>query len=199
MSLRIPLSVVRWKAPANDRRVRYQHGDRQLIPEEVVLQRWKERSKEQSALASGVRFDGCRLPPGTWGLLRSWFDAGLRRQDAVRADVLQQYADRSRAAGVKLKAPHSSKFAAVISFLEDRKVLMPVVNRRRDAAAPGIPDLFLYRVDRHDRIHGGRFVEVKRWNRTKKTRERVSPQQKDELTFLRGLNLAAQVVYLMEG
>lgn len=149
-------------------------------------------------MASGLRFDGCRLPPGTWTLLRRWVDEGLQPSDAVKPEVLQAYAGRARRSDATLRAPQASKFADMLSFLEQRRVLTAIVNRQRDPAAPGIPDLFLYRVGRDGRVHGGRFVEVKRWSRADRAREQVSSEQKAELAFLRGLGLAAQVVYLIE-
>jgi len=197
VSLRIPLSVRRY-VPATAGRVRYQHGDARLIPEELVLRRWKDRSNEPSAKASGVRFDGCRLPSGTWTLLRNWFEAGLRREDVGDAAVLKQYAQKRRAAYANHRAPEASKFAAMLSFLEQKGVLRDVVERARSLDNPGLPDLFLYRVDRKGRVHGGRFVEVKRWGTRRNVRERVSAAQKEELAFLTQLGLSAQVVYLRE-
>jgi hypothetical protein len=197
VSLRIPLSVRRY-VPATAGRVRYQHGDARLIPEELVLRRWKDRSNEPSAKASGVRFDGCRLPSGTWTLLRNWFEAGLRREDVGDAAMLKQYAEMSRAARVTLRAPQASKFVALLSFLEQKGVLRDVVERARSLDNPGLPDLFLYRVDRKGRVHGGRLVEVKRWDRRRRVRERVSVAQREELAFLTQLGLSAQVVYLRE-
>jgi len=91
-----------------------------------------------------------------------------------------------------------SKFAALLSFLEHKGVLRDVVDRPRSLDNPGLPDLFLYRVDQKGRVHGGRFVEVKRWDRRRRARERVSVAQKEELAFLTQLGLSAQVVYLRE-
>ena len=164
MSLRIMLSVRRC-SPATRGRVRYQHGDARLIPEELVLRRWKDRSNEPSAKASGVRFDGCRLSPGTWTLLRQWLAQGLRQEDLTDPAVLKQYAEMSRVARVTLRAPQASKFVALLSFLEQKGVLRDVVERPRSRDNLGLPDLFLYRADRKGRVHGGRFVEVKRWDR----------------------------------
>ena len=77
-SLRISTTVKRCP-PSSGRpdRVRYRHGAEQLIPEMIVLRRWRDRSKEPSATARGERMDGMRLPPGTWRLLRQWLDEGL--------------------------------------------------------------------------------------------------------------------------
>jgi hypothetical protein len=197
MSLRIQTSVVR-SVSAQPGRVRYVHGAGALIPEELVLRRWKDRSKEDSARIQGIRFDGCRLPPGTWTLLKHWLDAGLQLTDVTDPEALQRCADDSRTAGLKLKAPHASKFAAMIGFLQKKGVLHKVLERERDPESPGLPDLFLYRIDRSGDVQGGRFVEVKRWNRNDGFRERLSPTQKDELAFMRSLGLRADVVYLLE-
>jgi hypothetical protein len=199
MSLRIPLTVTRWSPSGRPDRVRYCYGTLALIPEELVLRRWRDRSREPSATARGVRFDGCRLPPGTWRLLRRWMEDGLSLEELTNQDVLSRHAERSRQAGLKLRAPQVTKFAAMLGFLKEKKkgVLQKVMDRPRAADKPGIPDLFLYRVDRNGHVQGGRFVEVKRWDRRRKS-ERVSTAQKEEIAFLRGLGLVAEVVSLLE-
>jgi hypothetical protein len=68
----------------------------------------------------------------------------------------------------------------------------------RDDISPGIPDLFLYRVDAATGVHGGRFVEVKRRVRLTGYREPVSAAQRREHALLRSLNLKVNVVYLVE-
>jgi hypothetical protein len=97
-----------------------------------------------------------------------------------------------------LRTPQLTKFAAMLGFLNGRGVLRTVTGRTRDAANPGLPDLFLYKVDASGRVHGGRFVEVKRSDRRRKRREAVSAAQKAELAFLKSLGLKAHVVYLEE-
>jgi hypothetical protein len=198
MSLRIPLTVTR--CPDRDRagRVRFDHEGDCLIPEEVVLRRWKERSREPDAIAAGVRFDGCRLPSGTWTLLRRWLDDGLLLEDVTDPAALHDRVERSRQSGELLRTPVSTKFAAMTRYLVEKKALRAIVDRDRPEASPGLPDLFLYRVDREGRVHGGRFVEVKRWDPVRKKRERVSEAQRAELDFLKGLGLKARIVYLVE-
>lgn len=198
MSLRIPLTVKRCATPDRAGRVRYAHDDDCLIAEDVVLRRWKERSRETEARSAGVRFDGCRLPSGTWTLLRQWIEEGLAAPDLTNPAVLRTHAERNRALGGTLRTPVSTRFAALIRFLERKHVLTDVVGRTRSAEKPGLPDLFLYRIDGGGRVLGGRFVEVKRRNEALGTRERVSATQQEELAFLRGLGLRAQVVYLRE-
>jgi hypothetical protein len=191
MSLRIPLSVVRISASSARGRVRYPHRNRQLIPEELVLRRWRDRSTEDSATARGVRFDGCRLPPGTWRLVHNWFQNGLSIDDVGDPAALAKHAERTRNNAERLRAPQVGELAAMLTFLKKRRVLDVVIDRPRDARNPGIPDLFLYCVDRNGNVHDGRFVEVKR-NMRKKARGRVSDAQKEELAFLKELGLAAQ-------
>ena len=131
-------------------------------------------------------------------MLKAWLEEGLLWHAVTDASVLSQFTERSRASGTKLRVPEATKFAAMNAFLQKRRVLRHVVMRARPAVNPGLPDLFLYRLDRHGRVHGGRLVEVKKWDRRKKVREPLSSGQKDELQFLRGLGLMATVVYLLE-
>ena len=179
-------------------RIRYAFGDQRLIPEDLVLRRWRERSRNAWAQARGVKFDGCRLPPGTWRLLALWLREGLRSEDVSNPEVLQEFHDRSRTQRLTLRAPHASKFALLLGFLKRKGALDAILSRDRDPANPGIPDLFLYKVDRQGRVYDGGFVEVKRWNRQRRFRERVSPQQRAEIDFLNGIRLDARVVYLLE-
>jgi len=197
MSLRIPLTVKRCARRDTAGRVLYEHDEECLIPEQIVLRRWKARSKEDDARSAGIRFDGCRLPSGTWTLLRQWMEEGLPTGDLTKASVLNEHAERNRTLGGKLRTPVSTKFALMLGYLEKKKVLREIVARRRAVDTPGLPDLFLYRVDREGRVLGGRFVEVKRQGPTG-VRERLSSAQKEELVFLRSLGLKARVVYLLE-
>src|SRR5204862_5934112 len=93
-SLRIPLTVTRCPPVGRSKRVRYQHGDQRLIPEMTVLRRWRDRSKESTAKANGTRFDGCRLPPGTWRLLTQWLENGLAFEDVTNPSALAEHAER---------------------------------------------------------------------------------------------------------
>ena len=168
MSLRIKLSVVRVaRSPDKAGRVRYRQGNRALIPEAIVLRRWKDRSTEKPALDSGITFDGCRLPSGTRTLVKQRLADGLPWDGLSNPMVLARHAEKSRVMGNTLRAPEPTKFAAMNAFLQQRGVLRAVVERERDLKNPGLPDLFLYRLDRDKRVHGGRFVEVKRWDKPK--------------------------------
>ena len=81
MSLRIHLTARRCN-PEVPGRVRFLLGNKAVTPEGLVLGRWKARSQEPSALADGVTFDGCRLPPGTWRVLLEAERRGLSLVDA---------------------------------------------------------------------------------------------------------------------
>jgi hypothetical protein len=198
MSLRIKLTARRCPPDKKTTRVRYEHGEARLIPEELVRRRWRERTNAASAQAAGVRFDGCRLPPGTWILVGEWLQSGLQESDVSNAEVLARHLERTEPDTRKLRTPHVTKLAEMLGYLQRKRVLRKILARQRNPANPGLPDLFLYKVDRNGRVIDGRFVEVKRWDRRKKDRERVSPAQKAELAFLIGLRLKAQVVYLLE-
>lgn len=197
MSLRIKLTAKRCP-PGAKLRVRYQHGNACLIPEELVLRRWKDRSKEASARATGLVYEGCRVPPGTWTLLQQWLREGLQEADVTNAELLGGHAVRTRLGGSKLRAPQADKLADMLAYLVRRGVLRDVCDHPRAPASPGLPDLFLYKVDSDARVHGGQFVEVKRWDCRSNVREPVSAAQKAELSFLVSLGLKARVLFLQE-
>src|SRR3954454_22802846 len=161
MSLRIPLTVERCDGTDAAGRVRYRHGDRCLIPEAIVLRRWQERTNEPAQRAKHTQFDGCRLPSGTWTLLRAWIRDGLPPESLTNPKVLDEYAARNRAAGGKLRTPVASKFAQMIRYLVNKRAVEQIIDRERSLENPGIPDLFLYRLDAEKRVYGGYFVEVK--------------------------------------
>jgi VRR-NUC domain len=198
MSLRIPLTVERCAGADRAGRVRYRYRDRCLIPEDIVLRRWQDRTNEPAQRGKRTRFEGCRLPSGTWTLLLAWTRDGLPVESLTDAKALNECAARNRAAGGKLRTPVPSKFAHLLGYLLSRGVLDDVIRRERSVEHPGLPDLFLYRLDSRGRVHGGMFVEVKRSNPHARTREKVSPAQRDEIAFLKRLGLRAQVVYLVE-
>jgi len=196
MPLRIPRAVSR--CVCSGRRVRLIHKDRCLTPEDIVLRRWRERSREPLAVRSGTVFAGCRLPPGTWRIVQACLNHGFDVAGRIDIAGLAALVARIRQREPTWRAPHASKLAALITYLRMKHVLIPVLQRRRDAAAPGIPDLFLYR--RHDEhpVFGGRFVEVKRAIPHLNWKEAVSSAQRQELAFLRERGLKAQVLYLQE-
>ena len=197
MSLRIQLTVKRCPH-AHTGRVRFVLGHVCRPGEAVVLRRWRDRSSEARPKAADETFDGCRLPPGSWFLLNACAAVGLRLDVPIESAVLRLFLDDARREHPTWRAPQVDKFARVIEFLRQRKVLRQVLERTRDPDNPGLPDLFLWRRDRDGAINGGQFVEVKRHVRLMRWKEPLSKAQKQELEFLRGLDLKAHAVYLIE-
>ena len=192
MSLRIPLTATR--CHGDDRRGRFDYNGRCLTPEGLVLRRWQDRSKEHT----GTRFDGCRLPPGTWRVLQACFADGLTIDAAQQEELLAEAVDNVRSRHPTWRAPTASKLAALVRFLVSRGVLERVLTVERDEMSPGIPDLFLYRADDARGVQGGRFVEVKRKTRRPAWKEPVSRAQRREHALLRSLGLRVSVVYIDE-
>ena len=197
MSLRIPLTVQRCPGAAKGK-VRFCEAGKCLIAEQVVLRRWRARSQTARARGRGETFDGCRLPPNTWNLVLDCRHHGLSERDLVNPDALQAAIAAARVRHPTWRAPHAAKLAPLLRFLLGRRVLTAVLERERDAANPGLPDLFLWRRTPERPVHGGRFVEVKRRLLRPAWRERLSLAQRAELQFLRSLGLKAGVVYLIE-
>jgi VRR-NUC domain-containing protein len=198
VSLRIPLTAVRCNC-GEGRRVRFQHGSKCVTPEGLVLRRWKDRTQAPLQEAAGIVFDGCRLPPGTWRVLLEAESCGLALNQPFDRDQLMSFIDRVRRERPELRAPQVDKFLGLLDWLRGRGVLVDMVRRERSAESPGIPDLFLFRRDRTGRVHGGRFVEVKRATTKPYWREPLSASQREEMQFLNEQGLKATVAYVLEG
>ena len=198
MSLRIPLAVTRCPPGPGHDRVRYQYQDRCLTPEGVVLRRWRDRSLAPSAIQSRTVFDGCRLPPGTWRIVHACIGRGLAHGDVIDEEELRRHVTAVRIEHPTWRAPQTTKLAALIQFLSGRRVLEKVLSATRDDRSPGIPDLFVYRVNAAKGVHDGRFIEVKRHVRSTGDKERISRAQRREHQLLRSLKLRVSVVYLLE-
>ncbi len=168
---------------------------RREIPEEVVLIRWRRRSKP------GRTYSGTRLPPGIWRALSTVLGpdiANWRHQSA--ADIEQAIA-KARATlhvdernGRPPAVPHAAAVHALIAVL-GTSILTQLVERHADEARhanPGVPDLFLYAVRDDGRIESPRFVEVK------KPEEKLSEHQADEIAFMTMRGLDARVLRLLE-
>ena len=110
-SLRIPLTAVR--VAGKDRRVRYQLGSRAVTPEDLILGRWKARTRSAT---NGDVFDGCRLPPGTWRLLAAAHQAGLDLSGPVDRDELSRHIQAIRTRQPKLRGPQVDKWMALIAW-----------------------------------------------------------------------------------
>ncbi len=199
MILRISRTAHR--VAADDVRVRYEWRGRAVIAEELVLRRWKDRSSTPAALQRGEVFDGCRLHPHIWSTLSACVDAGLRLDATLNAEMLRHAMEGVKARGVHTGPVRADKYVTLVHFLRQKRVLLEVLHRARDAASPGVPDLFLWRHKADGAPYGAGFVEVKRrakgidgrWRR-----ERVSQTQRDELAFLTGLGLSAREVFIRE-
>lgn len=197
MSLGIPLTVRRCKHPEHQRgRVRFMLGKRCGIGEDVVLRRWRDRSRETVARQKRITFDGCRLPPGTFQLLDACRKQGLNLDAPVTPDILRPFYERARAEHPTWRAPTPTKLAAVITCLAKTKRLTRIVNRERKAENPGLPDVFLWKRDEDGKPFGGQFIEVKR--RARGFIERLSKEQQAEIAFLKSIGARTRHVYLTE-
>jgi hypothetical protein len=197
MSLGISLTVRRCK-PAEHQggRVRFVLGKRCRPGEAVVLRRWRDRSREPSAVATGTTFDGCRLPPGTFQLLDACAKAGLELCAAVTPEILRPYYKCARVEHPRWKAPNVTHLAALMACLANTKRLIAIVKHERRTENPGLPDLFLWKRDKKGRPFGGQFIEVKR--RTRTFTEPLSKEQRAEIVFLKSIGVKARPVYLIE-
>lgn len=163
---------------------------RDMIPEEVILYRWRRKKT-----TSGVVFKGTRLPPGTWrAVLACYMKEGSC--DGFTPSAIRAAIDRLNEEELDptLRYPNIDALRAMVSHLQKRRALKPILLRHLldvDPSAPGIPDLFLYSLAPDGTVVSARFVEVKR------PVERVSKAQVDELRFLRSLGLRAGLVRLM--
>jgi hypothetical protein len=180
------------------RRVKYlvdpraREGERKN-PEQLVLWRWRRRKSEGVASRHGAR-----LEPSTWRTLgtilggdyRTWQRLSV---EDIRRRLVETEAMRRRR---HLRAPSAECIVAILRTVKPA-VVRRIIERhldpeRVDPRRPGVPDLFLWAVDRSGRSCSPRFVEVKRPD------ERLYPHQKDEIEFLRSLGLEAGVFRLEE-
>jgi hypothetical protein len=159
MSLRIPQTVTRCATPDRQGRVRYEDGVTRVIGENIVLRRWRQRGDEPRARAASETFDGLRLRPGTWTLLLACQRYGLRLDAAIDVERLTRCLEQARRDHPKCGAAHPSKLVHLLRFLQQRRVLRAVAERARNPEKPGLPDLFLYRLNAEGEVFGGRFVE----------------------------------------
>ena len=158
-----------------------------MIPEHVVLTRWRKKVPR-----AGETYHGFRLPPGTWRVLTDveFEDFDWRR---ASADRVRRALGLVKRRNPTLRAPRPAALLTLGRRLEEIGVLLGVLERGRDPEHPGTPDLFLYRKNAYGFVEGEKFVEVK------SPGDRVSKEQRAELEFLRGLiGLDAGVVRLIE-
>lgn len=163
---------------------------REMIPEEVILYRWRRKKT-----TPGVVFKGTRLPPGTWrAVLACYMKKG--GVEGITSSAIRAAIDRLDMEEIDptLRYPNIDALRVMVTHLEKRRALEPILLRHLlgvDPGAPGIPDLFSYSLAPDGTVASARFVEVKR------PVERVSKAQVDELRFLRSLGLRAGLVRLM--
>jgi hypothetical protein len=166
-------------------------GDERAIPEDVVLLRWRRRLMDRHT------FHGCRLGPNTWRAIGYAF--GSDAEQICRLSVEQIAAGRKDLGLDKdthhFWLPDASTVACLLEALGPgqldkilRRHLSPDrVNRF------GTPDLFLFAKKRSDaKVSFFRLVEVK------KPQEQISPDQHEEIAFLRSIGVPARVLRLIE-
>jgi hypothetical protein len=176
--------------PENRRgRVFYNEDGKWMVPEHVVLSRWRNKTAQ-----AGETYHGFRLPPGTWQTLiefkeTDWYNATI--------DDVRRKAVRIRRHHPTLGAPPPAMLLVLANHLENLGVRWIVLEHAcnkslRHPEHPGVPDLFLYRKNARGFVEGEKFVEVTRPG------EKLSEQQAEELEFLRRLGLGAGLVRLIE-
>jgi hypothetical protein len=168
-----------------------QASGEKAIPETVVLKRWRKRKLD------GHQFFGTRLSPTVWRAVAFCFDMtaeGLCSLSKIEIEQACVLAHQKLKEGL-LKLPSPDHLYHLLSALGPSRVER-VISRHLSADRAdrfGTPDLFLYSVSA---AKGGvsffRLVEVKR------PRERISPDQQEELDFLISLGLPARVLRLSE-
>jgi hypothetical protein len=125
------------------------------------------------------------------------FADGYCLESDSSGEGLEQTLVAVRAREPQWKAPPAVHLSALLRLLSERGRLVQMLERQRDSAAPGLPDLALYRRAPNGRPYGVIFAEVKRT--AGKWREPLSPAQRSELSFLRALGFKAGVVRVVEG
>lgn len=179
-----------------DGRVRYlidpdgRCGER-AIPEDVVLTRWRQR------VMTGYSFHGCRLGPNLWRAIGRGL--GMDAQSLCNLHISQISRAREELhRGTKehyLKLPDPSALIELFTLLRPER-LQIILDRHHDpdrVGRFGTPDLFLFARSLSERRSGVlRLVEVK------KPGERISPDQHEEIAFLRSIGIPARVLRLIE-
>ena len=168
-----------------------QSSGEKAIPETVVLKRWRKRKLDNH------QFFGTRLSPTVWRAVACCFDmtgdelCSLSKIEIEQACVL----GRQKLKEGLLKLPSPDHLFHLLSALGPRRTESIMCRHLSADRADryGTPDLFLYSVSAaKGEVSFFRFVEVKR------PRERISPDQQEELDFLISLGLPARVLRLSE-
>ena len=165
-------------------------GDERAIPEDVVLIRWRRRKMD------GHTFHGCRLGPNIWRAVDYAF--GSDAEKVFELSVEQIDAGR-KALGLDKDTHHfwlpdGSSVAHLFAALGPKR-LDQILRRHLSPerfGKFGTPDLFLFAKKRGQTgVSFSRLVEVK------KPKERISPDQHEEIAFLRSINIPARVLRLI--
>ena len=166
-------------------------GDERAIPEDVVLIRWRRRKMD------GHTFHGCRLGPNTWRAIGYAFGSDAEQ---ICSLSVEQIAVGRQELGLDKDSHHfwlpdASTVACIFQALGPSK-LEKILHRHLSPERIdrfGTPDLFLFAKKRQDaKVSFFRLVEVK------KPKERISPDQHEEIAFLRSNGVPARVLRLIE-
>lgn len=185
--IKLGISRIVVRAKVTGRRVVFADIDGKLYRAESIIVK-RARRKGWRAF---------RLPPSIWSRLQSVEPRRWPRPD----EALNDFAERIRALlpVVEGRQQKPRALAAVLWALSrcrrHREILDRLVERHRniDPAHPGVPDIFLFRIDATGRPIAVSFAEVKR------TGERLAPHQLDEIQFLgREKGIRVGVVRLLE-
>ena len=162
-----------------------------LIPEKIVLQRWKLRRNETT------RFSGMRLSPNIWRSLHVALGPDYRQTIQMTEEEIDSNFDRAGPDLAKnnFRKMAGSKVKKITEGLGENKYirLMERHNSSEHAGVFGTPDLFLYAQNKQtNKVEYIRFVEVK------KPDEPLSQDQVTELKFLNEIKIKARVLRLIE-
>lgn len=162
------------------------------IPEQVALWRWRHRQS-----LAGYRFGGDRLSPNVWRALAIAFPDGQGISADVALETLRSAVDGARS---ELRARHYTlPSAECLQAMfhgvgpERMQILIERHTAPDRAGKYGTPDLFLYMSPaKSSGVPVIRFAEVK------KPRERLHPDQREEIEFLNSIGIPARVLRLIE-
>lgn len=195
-------NIVKGRERRPDGRVVYyldplgENGDpanKKLIPEKIVLQRWKLRSNESESMD----FSGMRLSPNIWRSLHVALGSDYRQiiemtEEEIDANFDKAGPDLTKSNFKKMAGSKVKKITDGLG-LNDFIKLMVRHNSPEHAGIFGTPDLFLYAQNRLTKeIEYIRFVEVK------KPDEPLRQDQVTELKFLNEIKIKARVLRLIE-
>jgi hypothetical protein len=175
-------------------RVEYQvapDSDQFAIPEKVVLIRWRQRKHLNYV------FSGARLGPHVWRALPLLLGSDCAKwPDAINAETVAarrlEHQELIKTSHFRESIPDLKTLEAIFAIC-GADLLQRLVDRHVDPDVFGVPDLFLYALDKTSgRKFMGRFVEVK------KPGEHVSPGQHAEIAFMNALGLHARIIRLIE-